>query len=541
MVCRAIFIQNERNKSIFYQTLNHVNMYQIWMKNRQKGRLFVLLLVMIFAGCSKNEEEDINDNTDAPTSGTVSIDETAYTSGTPEGSTETGYNEDDLLANVAFSKTVTINLGTKLTVSNPLEGLGVNITTTDGQLVIQSTVKEVAYVLSGTTTNGSVKIYSDNKFKLTLNGVSITSTNGPALNIQSKKRAFIVLADGTENNLTDGAQYAEIEGEDGKATLFSEGQLIFSGTGTLNVQGNYSHAICSDDYIRVLAGTINVTGAVKDGIHTNEAFIADGGILHIKAGSDGIEAEEGFIIINKGDITLNVADDGIVASYEDGDEAIDPYVVINGGNITINTTEGEGIESKSQLTINDGYINTYTADDGLNAKTAIYINGGTVYAMSTGNDAMDSNGTFTITGGIVIAVGSRQPEAGFDCDARTFKITGGLVLGLGGATSSPTANVSTVYAVVTGGVSANELLHIEDETGNEILTFKSPTSFSTMLFASTKLKANTKYYVYTGGSVTNGTTVHDVYTAGTYARGTAQAHFTTTNSVTQIGGSISRN
>ena len=71
------------------------------------------------------------------------------------------------------------------------------------------------------------------------------------------------------------------------------------------------------------------------------------------------------------------------------------------------------------LTINEGDISLQTADDGLNASDAIYINGGTVYAYATGNDAIDSNGTITITGGKVIAIGARQPEAGFDCDART--------------------------------------------------------------------------------------------------------------------------
>ncbi|GAA4807439.1 hypothetical protein GCM10023231_40800 [Olivibacter ginsenosidimutans] len=504
--------------------------------------LTALLIGLITFGCTKNDpDETINDNSAAPSGGTVAVDETAYTSGTPEGSTETGADDEDLVENATFDKMVSINFGTEITVSNPYANQGVTVTLTDENVVINSSLSEVDYVLSGTTTKGSVKIYSDKKFKLTLNAVSISSTNGPALNIQSKKRAFVVLADGTDNHLTDAATYTSVANEDMKGTLFSEGQLIFSGNGALTIVGNYSHGICSDDYIRIRSGNITVGSAIKDGIHANDAFIGDGGTVTIKADSDGIEAEEGFIIINKGDFTLNVGDDGIVASYEEDDTSIDPFVVINGGDITVNTTEGEGIESKSHLTINDGNIVTNTADDGLNAKTAIYINGGQVYSISTGNDAMDSNGTFTVTGGIVIAVGSKQPEAGFDCDARTFKITGGLVLGTGGATSSPTANVCTVYSVVTGGIATADFVHIEDEAGNEVLTFKSPTSFNTMLFASTKLKVDTKYYVYTGGSIADGTAIHGVYTTGNYTRGTAQANFTTSNRVTQIGGSISRN
>lgn len=153
--------------------------------------------------------------------------------------------------------------------------------------------------------------------------------------------------------------------------------------------------------------------------------------------SDGIEAEEGFIVINNGIFNITCDDDGIAASYEEGDAAIDPYVVINGGTFNIKTTEGEGIESKSSLTINKGKLTINTKDDALNAGKSIVINGGDIYCVSTGNDAIDSNGTITVTGGTVVAIGANSPEGSFDCDGNTFKITGGFLLGMGGTTSSP--------------------------------------------------------------------------------------------------------
>ncbi|WP_036603978.1 carbohydrate-binding domain-containing protein, partial [Olivibacter sitiensis] len=510
--------------------------------NNNKHLFFSLLLaihVLTIASCSK--EDSNTTDYDAIEGGTVAIDESAYTSGTAEGTTETGYDEEDILANSTFSKTVAIAFGSAVTVTNPYAGSGVTVTYSGQDVVVNSTISEVEYVLSGTATDGSIKIYSDKKFKLNLNGVSITNADGPAINIQSSKRVFVVLADNTSNSLTDGATYAAaVNGEDQKATFFSEGQLIFSGTGTLNVAGKYKHAICSDDYVRVIGGTINITEAASDGIHTNDAFIADGGTFNIAASSDGIEVEEGFVIINDGLFAINVVDDAITASYEEGDASIDPYVVINGGDFTINTTEGEGIESKSHMTINNGTIYAKTADDALNAGTALYINGGKIFTYSTGNDAIDSNGIITITGGMTIAVGSRSPEGGFDCDGNTFKITGGFALGLGGSTSGPTASVSTVRSVITGGVSANQIVHIEDASGNEVLTFLNPTSFSTMLFASSKMKASTQYNIYVGGSVSDATDFNGIYTAGTYTRGTVAANFTTSNMVTQIGGSVSR-
>ncbi|TZF84123.1 carbohydrate-binding domain-containing protein [Pedobacter sp. BS3] len=493
--------------------------------------------VWMLGGCSKSKNTVSDD--ESSSGGTTTIESTTVTSGTVEGSTETGANDEDNIENSTFSSIVSIAFGTTLNISNPLSGSGVTITQSGGDVVINATVAGVEYQLSGTTTNGSVKIYSDKKFKLTLNGVSITNNDGPAINIQSSKRAFIVLADGTTNSLTDGSAYATST-EDMKGTIFSEGQLIFTGNGSLTVKGNYKHAIVSDDYIRIVSGNITVSGAVTDGIHTNDAFIADGGTLKITASSDGIETEEGYIIINNGTFTLNTGDDGIAASYDETDTTITPYITINGGTITVNSTAGEGIESKSILTINAGNITTKTTDDGLNAGTAIYINGGNIYAYSTGNDAIDSNGTLTVTGGIIVAVGARAPEASFDCDARTFKITGGTLVGIAGATSGPSSSVSTIHSVVMGSGTAGKIVHIEAADGTEALTFLAPVSYSTLLFASAKLKGSTTYNVYTGGSVANGTDFSGLYSAGTYTKGTKSATFTTSGMVTQIGGSISR-
>ncbi len=500
------------------------------LSNRSLCLTLVLTFVLFHYACKKTD--DITGTT--TNNSTIN---SVYTSGTPEGGTETAYNEDDLIENSTFSSIVHVQYGSEVAVSNPLENNGVSVTVNGGYVTVESTVKEVEYVLTGTTTNGSFKIYSSNKFKLTLDNVSITSGDGPAINIQSSKRVFLSVPENTSSSLTDAAVYTEVPGEDMKATLFSEGQLIFTGSGQLSVTGKYKHAIASDDYVRVINTNITIPSAVTDGIHTNDAFIADGGSFTITAGSDGIECEKGYIVINDGVFVLNTGDDGIAASYEDGDAAITPYVTINNGDITVNSAEGEGIESKSVLTINNGKIVTNTLDDGLNAGTAIYINGGDIYSKSMGNDAMDSNGTFTITGGKVVAIGSRQPEGGIDADNNTFKITGGIVVGIGGTTTSPTASVSTVPGVIMGSGEANQIIHIEDADGNEVLTFMAPVSYSTMLFAGSGMKLNTTYTVYTGGSVTSGTDFYGLYTSGTWSGGTPGASFTTSGMVTQIGGS----
>lgn len=502
-----------------------------------------IIVASLVTGCAKKEADASSSETpapaDSPTSVTSTIDSTGITSGVAEGSVQTGANTEDLIENSNFSNLVSIDFGSSLNITNPLSVNGITITQQGSAVTITSTAANVEYKLSGTTANGSVKIQSDNKFKLSLNGVSITNADGPAIQIQSSQRAFIVLADNTINNLTDGANYTSSNLAIG-GTLYSDGQLIFSGNGTLNVQGNYKDAVYSNDDIRIRSGNINITGAVKDGIHTNNAFISDGGTVDIKAGSDGIQSENGYIIINKGVFTLNTVNEGIAASYAGIDKTINPYVTINGGTVTVKSSAGEGIQTKSALTVNKGTISILSKEDGFNAGTAIYINGGNIYSYSTANDGMDSNGILTITGGRVIAVGSMPPEAGFDCDARTFKITGGMVLGIGGATSSPSTTVSKIRSVVLGSVKTKSIFHIESEDGAEVLTFFIPAYYSTMLFASPKLKANATYNLYSGGSIASGTNLFGLYTSGVYTKGIKYATFTSSSMLIQIGGTINK-
>jgi hypothetical protein len=158
-----------------------------------------------------------------------------------------------------------------------------------------------------------------------INGVDMTNPDGPAINIQSRKRAFVVLKDGTTNKLTDGSSYSSSDNEDMKGCLFAEGQVIFSGAGMLTIKGNYKHGISSDDYVRVRGNcTINITGAT-DGIHTNDYVLIDAGTLSITASADGVQCEQGAIEVNDGNISVKSGDDCLVANYDGTNTAVDPF------------------------------------------------------------------------------------------------------------------------------------------------------------------------------------------------------------------------
>lgn len=496
--------------------------------------LFIAFLAV--TSCKKSN----NDNNGKDKTNTTSkIDSTGVTTGTAEGLNYTGANTDDTYAPTDFPTTVSIVFTPTGATISPANTSGVTIAQSNGDVTVTATATGVQYTVSGSTSDGSLKIYSDKKFLVKLNGVDLINLNGPALNIQSKKRAFIVVADGTSNILSDGVTYAPST-EDQKGTIFAEGQLVFSGNGTLKISGNNKHGICSDDYIRVVSGNINILNAKSDGIHVNDAFIADGGNITINAGTDGIEAEEGNIIINNGTIKITSVEKGIVTSYEDNDGSVARYIVINGGNINVNSTTDEGISSKGSLTINKGNISSSASDDAFKADSAIYVNGGYIYASSTGNDGMDSKGVFDLNGGTVVAIGASLSESGIDCDDQQFKITGGQLIATGGSTSLPSTS-STVNSVILGAGTA-QLIYIEAANGIEALTFQAPIAYGTLLFASSKLKSNTSYNVYTGGSVNAGVNFKGLFTGGTYTKGTKAATIFTTNSVvTNVGGTITTN
>lgn len=332
----------------------------------------------------------------------------------------------DFIENYSVSKVVTITFSeTGVTVSPDVID-GVTPTIVDKtHLMINASIGKVAYRVQGSCSNGSLKIYSVKKFQLGLYGLTLTNPNGPAINIQSGKTVYVTLADNKTNTLCDGEVYADApysngEPEDQKGTFFSEGQLIFSGTGTLKVKSYGGHAICSDDYIRIRSGNINILAAAKDGFNTNDVFrvgrtAAAAPKITINASGDGIDCGKGYVLIEAGDITVNTVDDGIVTSYDSlTDATIDPSITIRGGFVKVNTTgeKGMAIKSNANYTQTGGIVQGKTLGDGskaVNCEKDFAFTGGKLTAIVDGAVSSDSSatagikcgGNCTITDGVI--------------------------------------------------------------------------------------------------------------------------------------------
>jgi trimeric autotransporter adhesin len=251
--------------------------------------------------------------------------------------------------------------GSTVVVVNPLAFEGVTVLVNGADVTVTSTLDstDVTYRLAGNTSDGSFKIYSDHAFTLELNGVSITNADGSAINIQSHKAVYTRLTDGTTNTLSDAANYADaptVDGvaEDQDAAFFSEGQLIFSGTGNLNIngKGTKKHALCSDDYIQINSGNITINSALKDGIHGKTGVSIQGGTVKVTSTGDGIDGDTGFINITGGSTTVTCSSADVNAI------CCDSTLNISGGTvaITLGGAQSKGIKSGREMTLSGGSI-----------------------------------------------------------------------------------------------------------------------------------------------------------------------------------------
>ena len=518
-------------------------------------------------------------------------------------------NDDDYIENTTFDKTITITFNTDGQAS--VSGDDAGIVTINGNDVIADNTSEevIKYVLTGETSNGFFKLYSEKKQAIVLNGVSITNPDGAAINNQSKKRTFIVLNDGSTNHLQDGTNYNDAtEDEDMKGCFFSEGQLVFSGSGYLEVKANCKAGIRSDDYVRTMPkANIFVDAASGNGIRGNDAVIVTGGVININVtgsadkgiSTDGevtIDGGRTTIITSgsylydddeqdysacagiKADVAINInggelnikstgtggkglncdgeitISDGVVRiittgkRQKDSKGSVSPKGIKADGNLTFKggqtqvriegTGDGtEGIESKGEIVIEAGTVESYSYDDAINSAGNLTIEGGYVYARSYNNDAIDANKNLYINGGVVIAEGGSQPECGLDA-AEQYKayINGGTVVAVGGGMQA--IDSSSKQASIAVSVQMGTTIGVLDGT-TAILGYTTPSSNSgsSLMISSPAFDDGSSYTLRAGCELSGGTTFYNLTTGCTIGSGSQSVDTTASTSVgSSMGG-----
>lgn len=330
---------------------------------------------------------------------------------TPLSEDETIPTDDgDYHENSTFSRTVYVSFsGDEATVETTASGIKYTV---DGAHVSITTTKSgVNYVLTGSTTDGGFKVYSEKKFMLTLSGVSIENPSGAAINNQCGKRMFVHLTDGTSNTLADGTAYDTPASEDEKGTLFSEGKIIFSGSGTLSVTGSYKNAIASDDYIVVRPGpVINASCSARSCLKANDGIFLRGGVLNLEATGDGGKAlnSEANVEISGGRLTAITSGSTLISEGDTTSVAAikaDSSFVMRSGTVSLKSTGegGKGIRSTSSVSIEGGQLTIETfgakqlsSPKGIKTDGEILFQGGTSLVYSYGSTPLDATSGITV-------------------------------------------------------------------------------------------------------------------------------------------------
>jgi len=324
----------------------------------------------------------------------------------------------DYVENTTWATTVRINLdGETATVTGNPTSVIVDIN--GAHVTITSVAKRVRYIVTGTTSNGSLTFYSERKFQLQLNGVDITNPHGSAINNQCGKSFYLVLNEGTENTLRDGVEYTMVEGEDQKAALFSEGQILVSGKGQLSIYSVGKHCMASDDYVFVRPGCkLYLNSTSGHGIKGKDYVHIKGGVINMEIAADGAKGINcdslvyitggRTTIINTGTTKLETDTVGNIESTGCAGVKSDYNMTMTGGMLNIKCTgnDAKGINVAQPLLFTGGELNIVVtgkqntvAPKGVKCDTDCTIGGGSFYSCAVNGKALDVDGSLTIQDG----------------------------------------------------------------------------------------------------------------------------------------------
>ena len=260
--------------------------------------------------------------------------------------------------------------------------------------------KAGTYRIYGTSSDGQIYVKAtDKNVVLVLDGVSLTSgnsTGGPAIYAEDCASVTIVLAEGSENYLSD------VETNDGEGAVLRvrSCNLTIEGKGKLTIDAKAKNAIANTKELTINGGEFNLT-APGHGIYGKRGLTINGGKFDIDAGKSGFKSgdvgetsnEYGFINVTSGSINIECVTNGFNCTGP---------VTISGGRIEVDAETGNAIDAYNDVTINGGIsiLNSYkSAISAANIK----IEGSANIKISTTGNGFSATDVSISTSGVIYA------------------------------------------------------------------------------------------------------------------------------------------
>ena len=319
------------------------------------------------------------------------------------------------------------------------------------------------------------------------------TATGETTDHEDEDSGNVYIEDGTltVNVTADAAKGVKCEGDmrisGGKVTITTSGGGVWDSS---KLKTKASACLGSDGAMTISGGTLSLTstGAGGKGLNVDGALTIKGGTTTISTSGNAVVASStGTLSV----VTSSQQLDRYESDYKSSPKGIkaDGAITISDDAVIYVTTTGaggEGIESKTSITITGGQTTVNASDDGINASYNtstggsgdLTISGGYVFSRSTGNDGIDANGNCYIKGGLVYAIGTGGVEKSIDANTEQGKklyITGGTIIAVGDLEGGSSISGGTCKYTTSWNATSWYALYNGDTL---VAAFKTPTKSS---------------------------------------------------------------
>lgn len=475
----------------------------------------VLLTISSILGCSSDNKQNDNENSNTTQDSTVSekgsssdlLDKSSNSAAAVTKITEEEYENEDF-TRVLVSESGNDTSLTEDEVSilqstneNTIYLKGDSVETSVQGTSIDNTILTISspgsYIITGTLNDGQILVdcQETGTVELVFYNANISnSTNSPVF-IKNCKKTLLVLAEDSVNSLSDASEYTymDAENEEPSACLFSKDDLVICGGGSLTVNGNFNNGIASKDTLKITGGTIEVT-AENNGIKGKDCLMIAGGSFTVTSKGDGLKSDNsdtslGYVSISDGIFTIISEEDAIQA---------ESMLKVTGGTFDITTGNGagtvvtkgampdenfmtrdrekgwdfdnqssgtedttsmKGIKAGTEMIISDGTFDVDSRDDAFHSNGTFHMIGGTML-ISTGDDGIHADDTLTVTDGDINITqcyeGIESPDIVFEGGTVHVKASDDGINAAGGeVTSSGSQNKMGMMSNSTGTLTIN--------------------------------------------------------------------------------------